>query len=86
MIPAKGGHGSDSLAGSGRRVSDLSLGFGGKMGRGRPFLGPLHTGPKEGCGLLPRVPGNAMGGGAASEMRQHQPPPLPAPGNSFGAP
>ena len=60
MIPAKGGHGSDSLAGSGRRVSDLSLGFGGKMGRGRPFLGPLHAGPKEGCGLLPRVPGNAM--------------------------
>lgn len=60
MIPAKGGQGSDSLAGSGRRVSDLSLGFGGKMGRGRPFLGPLHAGPKEGCGLLPRAPGNAM--------------------------
>ncbi|CAI9167352.1 unnamed protein product [Rangifer tarandus platyrhynchus] len=60
MIPAKGGQGSDSLAGSGRRASDLSLGVGGKMGRGRPFLGPLHTGPKEECGLLPRVPGNAM--------------------------
>ena len=60
MIPARGGQGADSLAGSGRRVSDLSLGFGGKMGRGCPFLGPLHAGQKEGCGLLPRVPGNAM--------------------------